>query len=144
MQRWIDAIRNAIGWASSTGSAGERAAARHLKQNRYRILVQNLANAFGEIDLVAQAPDGRTVVIVEVKTRQLEHAEHAGKGILPEVRVAPAKQRKLVALAGQLLRRYDLKDRPVRFDVIGVDLPPAGTRAKPMIRHHEAAFESHV
>lgn len=122
---------------SRTGPRGERIAAKHLKATGYRILARNLRNRFGEVDLLAQAPDGRTIVIVEVKSRMLTASSDATTR--PEVHVNATKQRKLVALAAQIVRTHRLADRPVRFDVIGVDIPQHG---KPIIRHHEAAFES--
>jgi Holliday junction resolvase-like predicted endonuclease len=79
------------------------------------------------------------VVIVEVKARV-----GFGDTPLPEQHVNRAKQRKLAQLAAQLVKRYRLEDRPVRFDVIGVDLPDAGDRREPIIRHYEAAFESYL
>jgi putative endonuclease len=121
----------------ATGPRGERIAAKHLKSQRYRILARNLRNRFGEVDLLAEAPDGRTIVIVEVKSRRLTDADDATTR--PEHHVNAAKQRKLVALATQIIRRHRLTDRPVRFDVIGVDIVATG---KPIVRHHEAAFGS--
>jgi len=105
-----------------------------LKHKGYRVIAENLRNRFGEIDIVAMAPDKRTVVIVEVKSAQ-------NAGTLPELRVDQKKQKRLTALAAQFVRRYKLQDCPVRFDVVGVSLP---TDADPEIRHYQAAFESHV
>jgi putative endonuclease len=122
-----------------TGTRGERIAATFLRWHCYRILARNLRTKLGEIDLVAVAPDRRTVVIVEVKARV-----GFGGDPLPEQHVNRAKQRKLAQLAAQLVKRYRLADRPVRFDVIGVDLPAKGEKRDPVIRHHEAAFESYL
>ncbi len=126
----------------SPGPKGERAAARFLRRARYRILAKNVTLAGGEIDLLAQAPDGRTIVIVEVKAAEIDPAA-AGDAprIFPEAHVNHTKRRRLVHLASQVVKRYRLHDRPIRFDVIGVDLPPDG---KPVVRHHIGAFESHV
>ncbi len=115
----------------------------------YRVLGRNIRTRFGEVDLLAEAPDRRTVVLVEIKSRLVD-SPHTGSGYqrggggsptVPEVRVGHAKQRRLVALAGQLARRYGLTQRPIRFDVVGVDLM-AG--AAPVVRHHVGAFESHL
>jgi len=115
---------------------GERLAERHLRKQGYRILARNLRNAHGEIDILAEAPDRKTIVVVEVKSST--PGSHAGNP-RPEVRVNLHKQKKLAALAMQLVRRYRLQDRPVRFDVIGVDMPAKGDA---VVRHHVAAFES--
>ena len=121
----------------STGPAGEQLAVRHLRRRKYRILARNLRTRLGEIDIVAQAPDRQTLVIVEVKAIRTGSADTP-----PEVHVNEQKQRKLTALACQFARRYHMTDRPVRFDVVGVDLEgPDGT---PAIRHHVGAFESTV
>jgi len=114
------------------GQRGEKIAARYLKKQGYSVLARNLRLRYGEVDLLAETPDGKTVVIVEVKTS-------AGRSLPPEVRVGPAKQRKLAALATGIIRRYRLKNRPIRFDVIGIDLPE---NQAPVIRHYENAFES--
>jgi len=105
-----------------------------LKAKGYMVLKRNLRNRFGEIDLVALTPDKRTVVVVEVKSAGDTHA-------LPELRVDQRKQHRLTALAAQLVRRYKLHDRPIRFDVVAVNLPP---EQEPVIRHYKAAFQSHV
>lgn len=114
------------------GQQGEKQAARFLRQQGYRILARNLRCRWGEIDLLALAPDQRTIVIVEVK---------AGTGlhIAPQLRVSHAKQRKLSALAAQLARRHHLERHPFRFDVISVIQPPG---SRPRIQHFVAAFQS--
>ncbi len=137
-----------------TGQRGERIAARYLRQKGYRILGRNLRSRLGEIDLLAQAPkpDQRTIVIVEVKSGVVDvPATAAGmaadaKGSAPSSRWARPeqhvdinKQRKLTALAGELIRRRGLGDRPVRFDVVAVELRPTGD---PVIRHHPSAFQA--
>lgn len=116
------------------GPRGERAAARHLKARGYRILARNLRHQLGEIDLLAEAPDQRTLVIVEVKSG-------SGAAAVPEWHVNPAKQRKLTSLAAAVTRRRALHARPIRFDVVAVTFEPG---RKPAIRHHVAAFESHL
>ena len=130
------------------GDQGERVATAYLKQAGYQVLGKNLRTRFGEVDLLVQAPDGRTVVLVEVKTRAMtspgkpDQTDPQRLTTAPEVRVGQRKRTRLVALAGQLARRHGLTQRPIRFDVVGVDLPPNGKR--PTVRHHVGAFESHV
>lgn len=120
----------------SCAEQGERCVARYLRREGYRLLGRNVHNRFGEIDIVAEAPDRRTIAIVEVKSSAQDR-----DGLPPEIHVNWRKQRRLVALAGQLARRYRLSDRPIRFDVAGVHLPSG---AAPVIRYHVGAFESHV
>jgi putative endonuclease len=134
IRRLYSALAARLTGSLRPGRCGEAVAARFLKHQRYRILARNLRNRFGELDLVAEAPDRKTIVIVEVKSGG--HAVHA-----PEIRVDRDKQRRLIALAAQLARAYRLQHRPFRFDVIAVDQPDS---KQPVIRHHVGAFQSHV
>ncbi|MCC7204532.1 MAG: YraN family protein [Phycisphaeraceae bacterium] len=146
------------------GRRGEKAAADYLRKQGYRVMARNIRARWGEIDIVALAPDGHTVVVVEVKSRDLSvkpaekvpvapngsatgesGAEGNGEvdspapGILPEWHVNRDKQRKLSGLAATMARRLGWSDRPMRFDVIGVDWLTAG---RPRVRHYVGAFES--
>ena len=118
------------------GARGEKAAAQYLRRHGYRILAKNLRTPSGEIDILAEAPDHRTVVIVEVKA-----ASRPSQAFPPELHVTDAKKRKLVTLAAQIARQRRLTDRPLRFDVIAIDFNPD---APPDLRHHVGAFTSHV
>ncbi len=120
----------------STGPRGERLAADFLRSQGYTILARNLRCPVGEIDLLAQAPDGRTLVVVEVKSSGGFH-----DGLPPELHVNQAKRRKLSVLAMHLARQDAYRDRPIRFDVIGV-LLTRGSSERATIRHHPGAFES--
>jgi len=124
------------------GARGERVAVKHLKRQGYRILGRNLKTRFGEVDILAQAPDERTIVVVEVKAsaHNLQN-KPTQRAFLPEMHVNSTKQKKLIRLASQLIKRYRLTQRPIRFDVIGVDLPKS---AQPIVRHYTGAFESSV
>jgi putative endonuclease len=135
---------------NATGRRGERVAAKHLKLLGYRILGSNLRNRFGEVDLLVEAPDGKTIVVVEVKaarvaavstTKQEKGASGANRQLRPEFHVNSRKQHQLTALAVQFARQFNLEDRVWRFDVIGVDLCDAQPT---VIRHHEGAFESNL
>ena len=133
LSRWVS--RFALGRRTvGSGRTGERIVAAHLRREGYRILGRNLWSRSGEIDLLAEAPDGRTLVVVEVKSGSDDE-------IAPEVHVSLPKQRKLVSLTCQLVRRNGWTDRPVRFDVVGVVFRPDGSND---VRHHVGAFESHV
>jgi putative endonuclease len=111
---------------------GEQAAARYLKRLGYHIIARRDRSALGEIDLVAV--DGRTVVFVEVKTRE---SADAGD---PSEAVDAAKQRRLTRLGLAYLKRHRLLECPARFDVVAV-LWPAGQR-RPTIEHFKNAFEA--
>ncbi|MEQ8769783.1 MAG: YraN family protein [Phycisphaerales bacterium] len=117
----------------AAGVAGERAAERHLRESGYRLLARNLDLGVGEADLVFEAPDRRTIVIVEVKARIA-----SPDAPRPESSVTRHKQRKLAQLARAIAKRPEFADRPVRIDVVGVELDERG-RAAVEIRHHENA-----
>lgn len=119
------------------GPRGERFAIRDLKRQGYRLLAKNLRDPHGELDALMLAPDRRTLVIVEVKTRVGQD------GPRPEVRVGSAKQRQLLRLAARVARRLALTDRPIRVDVVGVDLTPDG-QGLAELRHWPGAVTSPV
>ncbi|HEY1786216.1 MAG TPA: YraN family protein [Pirellulales bacterium] len=116
----------------SLGERGELAAARFLRRLGYHVVDRRHRTPMGELDLVAV--DGRTVVFVEVKTRQ---SHDAGQ---PHEAIDPAKQGRLSRLALAYLKRHDLLDCPARFDVVAVTWRRG--KAKPIIEHFPHAFES--
>src|SRR5687767_4678096 len=113
MMGWL---RGLVAKQDSLGVKGERAAERWLRRRGYRILERNLHVGKDEADITAMAPDGRTLVIVEVKTRVADD-------ILPEEQVGPQKQRHLVRLAARLAQQEQFRECGVRFDVIAVVWP---------------------
>jgi putative endonuclease len=112
------------------GRWGQKRCERFLKNKGLRTLTRNFSCKTGEIDLVMVDPDG-TLVFVEVKTRADEAFVPAEASI-----TAPKKQR-MTRAAQYFLTVHRIDDRPYRFDVVAVILPPAGP---PEIRHYEAAF----
>jgi putative endonuclease len=114
------------------GSRGERLAAEFLLARGYRILQRNLSIGDDEADLVALAPDGRTIVVVEVKTRTRDNSA-------PEAAINQRKQYRLARLASRMRKRRNFADKPIRFDVVAIIWPQSGD---PSIRHTEGAFES--
>jgi putative endonuclease len=114
------------------GRRGERIAARWLRKHRYRVIGRNVHVGVGEADIVCLAPDRRTLVIVEVKSRRLGERDQP----MPEASVGAHKQRKLRLVAQAIAKSSGMEDRPLRIDVIGVDLP---ARGRAVVRHHESA-----
>ncbi len=89
----------------------------------------------GEADIVAEAPDRRTIVVVEVKTRSRgSNRSLLGEIVAPEASVHQTKRRKLRAIARILVNANGWRDRPVRIDVVAIEWPEG--RAKPELRHH--------
>ena len=52
---------------SEIGKLGENIACRYLVENGYKIIERNFRQKWGELDIIAKAPD-KTLVFVEVKT----------------------------------------------------------------------------
>lgn len=110
------------------GSEGERIALDHLRSEGYEVLATNWRSGRDEIDIVARS--GRTLVVVEVKTRGTDRFGE------PFEAVGPAKQRKLSRAAEALLDSMPPEELEVRFDVIGIVLEQDGHR----ISHIKEAF----
>jgi putative endonuclease len=105
-----------------------------LKRDGYKVLARNLRFQHGEIDLVVE--DGATgqLAVVEVKSGVSEDPP-------PERHVNHVKRRKLISLARQMIKRFGLQDRSVRFDVVGV-VWPADQKRPTRVTHHVDAFRS--
>jgi len=137
MFRWVARLFHgrAPGSPGDLGRRGERRAARMLRRKGYRILGRNVRLKVGEADLVCEDPDGKTIVVVEVKTRLRGAGQSAkGQGIAPEASVHSHKRRKLLAVTRALVRANGWAGRPVRIDVVAVEWPQ--DRGAPTIRHH--------
>lgn len=120
-------------WPRKTlGQRGEAAAARYLKRLGYRVVARGHRGHLGELDLVAV--DGRTVVFVEVKTRQ--SADHGQPGEA----VDRHKQQRLTRLALSFLKQHGLLEYPARFDIVSITWPDGARR--PKIDHIRSAFEA--
>lgn len=119
-------------WRRWFGTRSERAAARYLKQQKYRIVARNYTCPLGELDLVAV--DGRCVVFVEVRSSQREDPER------PAASVDVRKQRRLTDLALHFLKRHRLLRHQARFDVVIVNWPEGANR--PRVTHFRGAFEA--
>jgi putative endonuclease len=114
------------------GADGERLAARHLQQLGYRILARGHRQRLGEVDLIAL--DGSVLVFVEVKTWRYGSAGD------PSEAVDARKQERLTRAALIYLKRRNLLEQSVRFDVVSIVWPDR--RVKPEIRHFINAFEA--
>src|SRR5438552_1104175 len=119
---WLRHTRRRRIWSAdqATGRRGEDLAHRFLRRQGFTIVARNyrLASGDAEADLIAW--EGETLAIVEVKTR-----ESAAYGP-PERAISPEKQRHLVRVAREYIRKTDTSWDRVRFDVVTVILadPP--------------------
>ena len=105
-----------------TGQEGEDRAAVVLKRQGYRIITTNFRSPFGEIDIIAEE-DG-CLVFVEVKRRKSRTFGTSFEAI------DDRKKRHIIRSAQVYLKANRCLDRPVRFDVVGID----GDSVK-LIRH---------
>jgi len=115
----------------SCGRRGEKYACKYLERRGYEILKRNFSCKTGEIDLIMTQRDG-SIVFVEVRTR--ESRDFAP----PEDTVTKNKQRKIIRTAHYFLNKYDIKDKPLRFDVVAITA--GDDKDKPEVRHYENAF----
>jgi len=95
------------------GRAGEERAVAYLLEQGYRIVCRNYRSKRGEIDCIAQDPNG-TLVFVEVKSA---YGTACGN---PAFWVTPAKQRVLFTMAKQYLAEHKSMNVPCRFDVVAI------------------------
>ncbi len=116
----------------SLGARGERHASKWLAARGYRVLDRNVSCGDDEVDILAVDPDGRTIVVVEVKTRQCAQPP-------PEASVNRTTQSRLARCAARLQRKTRYRDRPFRFDVVAI-IWPVG--CEPSVQHWPGAFES--
>lgn len=96
------------------GAAAEQAAAEFLAARQHVILLRNYRCRRGELDLVAQAPEG-TLVIAEVRLRSRQ--DYGGGAASVDHR----KQQRLLRASLHLLATHPRWSQlPVRFDVLDV------------------------
>ncbi len=140
----IDRLRGrGVDGRDPLGPEGERVAAAHLRRQGYRVIGSNLRVPMGEADVLAVAPDGRTVVLVEVKSRRVDPEgdrlrRERGEFVAPppEASITARKREKLGLILRHLARANGWTARPLRIDAVAVEWPPVG---EPVVRHHENA-----
>jgi putative endonuclease len=111
------------------GRAGEKLAARYLRNHGHKILYRNFrAPHGGEVDIVCRDKRHNELVFVEVKTRS---SEDFGR---PLEAVDRRKRRLILRGAMTWLKMLDMPDIIFRFDVVEVVMPGE------VVRHVENAF----
>ena len=95
------------------GALGEELVCRWLELQNYSLLQQNWRCRWGEIDIIAQNRDSKTLAFVEVKTRSRNNWDEGGL-----LAVNATKQEKIIQTASMFLAKYpQLAELPCRFDV---------------------------
>lgn len=96
------------------GILGEQLVSRWLQLQNHNLLQQNWHCRWGEIDIVVQDRVSKTIVFVEVKTRNKNSWDENGL-----LAVNPTKQEKIITTASLFLAKYpQLAELPCRFDVV--------------------------
>ena len=111
------------------GRWGEDQARQFLQGKGFTTIARNWRFGKGELDLVMA--DGRAIVFVEVKSRADEDFAPA------KISITTKKKKTLLRTAKCFLRKYNISDRPLRFDVVTVVRDDAD---KPQIKHYRNAF----
>ncbi len=81
-------------YKSQLGKFGEDIACKYLVDKGYRIIDRNFRQPWGELDIIAKAPD-KTLVFVEVKTLRQAQARQAEDSLQPEDQLTKSKLQKL-------------------------------------------------
>jgi len=122
------------------GRRGEQLAAAHLERLGSTVLARNARTRYGEIDLIAF--DGRTLTIVEVKTRRMgPSTKRMRPDQQPLAWLRPRQRRRLRRLATAWLadeKQIRPTARTIRFDAIGVILDRRGRLLR--LDHIEGAW----
>ncbi|MBN1805071.1 MAG: YraN family protein [Sedimentisphaerales bacterium] len=112
------------------GRWGEKYCHRFLKKQGLKPLSRNFSCKTGEIDMIMVDTDS-TIAFIEVRTKADEIFNSVESSI-----TAPKKAR-LLRTARYFITTYNIDDRPFRFDIVTIVLPPKGS---PQIRHYKNAF----
>jgi putative endonuclease len=99
--------------AKQRGRAAEGVAAGYVELRGYRILARNWRDGPREIDLIVEV--GKLVAFIEVKFRASDRFGGAPLALKPQQRLD------LERAAVAFLKSTGRSDRPVRFDLIGVE-----------------------
>ena len=112
----------------SLGASGEAYAAKYLGEKNYKIIARNVREKWGEIDIIARAPD-KTLVFVEVKTM------HVGT-LAPEDQMSASKLEKFRRTASLYANAHDnLVDEQYGFRLDVLALVSHGDEFE--VRHYE-------
>ena len=120
------------------GKFGEDLACDYLRTKKYRIIERNYRKPWGELDIVALAPD-KTLVFVEVKTVRQSFGD--AEEINPEEQMTLAKMRKFkrtaALYAGDHQELFN-DQKGWRLDLIAITINGLTIKEKDfLIKHYE-------
>jgi putative endonuclease len=129
-------------YRTETGKLGEDRACEYLVDKKFKIIERNYRKSWGELDIIALAPD-RTLVFIEVKTLRQTQSGPA-KGLQPEDQMTAAKIKKFKRTASLFAGSHpELIDdnKGWRLDVIALVVnavePLTKVEKNFVIRHYE-------
>jgi putative endonuclease len=114
------------------GKTGEDLACAELLRRGYAVVARRYRRRGGEIDIVAR--DGRTIVFVEVKTRETREFGDGADAI------TGLKRMRMAQIAEDYLARHGGATVPCRFDVVVIGLDTG----QPVVEVYQNAFESSI
>lgn len=126
---------------SKIGKIGEDQACTYLEKKGYRILNRNYKRKFGEIDIIARAPDLR-LIFIEVKTFLIKSKSQKGR-LLPEDNFTTQKRNKVKRICEFFANKYsNLIDQESgwQIDLIAIEIDGSSENAKISIRHYENVY----
>ena len=113
------------------GDWGETLALDYLLKNNYHLLVKNYQySKFGEIDIIMETPDRKTIVFIEVKA-----GSSVPYGPL-EYWITPRKQKTIYKIAEAYIQNFQPEDKDFRFDAVIVQ----GSKNNYQIKHYKNGF----
>lgn len=123
-------------YKSDLGNIGEDIACKYLGDKKYKTIHRNFRKPWGEIDIIAKAPD-KTLVFIEVKTVR----DFGEKGVSAEEQLSQAKLKKLQKTASLYTGHYpDLVDdeKRWRIDLVAITISDlANPERNCDIRHYK-------
>lgn len=126
----------------AVGRRGERIAARAMRRAGCRVVARNVRTRTGEVDLICADRASGAIVFVEVKARWCaDPARGEPSAFRPELNITAHKRRQVVAVAMGVARARGWTDRPLRIDVVAVEM---AHRRAPVVRHYADAIRGPV
>ena len=112
--------------------AVEKISEKYLQEKGYAIVDRNYRKPYGEIDLIVIKD--KMLVFIEVKTRDMKHAQH----FLPEQSVNRSKARKIKRVCQvYLLEKHYSPNQEWQIDIIAISIAVDSKKAR--VHHLENA-----
>lgn len=121
---------------SETGKLGEDLACRYIAKKGYKIITRNYLKPWGELDIIAWAPD-KTLVFVEVKAVTSHNIKDEDNLLItPEDQLTDSKLRKLKRTASLYAGEFSQEitdEKGWRIDLLALTI----SKKDCLIKHYE-------